>query len=193
MAARFVYWMNVSLDLFIEQAHDEQGGGDWMSIGDELHEEFNARAEALTMMVQGRKVFETMESFWPAARENTEFPQVYRDYGHIWTDKPKILVSRSRTEAPYNTTVFGGDDAIERLGELRASSSGDIGVGGADVATQLLAAGLLDEVLLFTHPVILGSGRPLFDEMTSPVRLELLEQATYAGGVTMHRYAIGDV
>ena len=48
-------------------------------------------------------------------------------------------------------------------------------------------------MLLFTHPVILGSGRPLFDEMTSPVRLELLEQATYAGGVTMHRYAIGDV
>ena len=161
MAARFVYWMTVSLDLFIEHAHDEQGGGDWMSIGDELHEEFNARAEALTMLVQGRKVFETMESFWP--------------------------------EAPYNTTVFGGDDAIKRLGELRASSSGDIGVGGADVATQLLAAGLLDEVLLFTHPGILGSGRPLFDEMTSPVRLELLEQATYAGGVTMHRYAIGDV
>lgn len=77
-------------------------------------------------------------------------------------------------------------------GELRASSSGDIGVGGADVATQLLAAGLLDEVLLFTHPVILGSGRPLFDEVSAPVGLELLEQATYAGGVTMHRYAIRD-
>ena len=192
MAARFVYWMNVSLDLFIEHAHDEQGGGDWMSISDELHEEFNARAEALTMMVQGRKVFETMENFWPAARENTDFPQVYREYGHIWTDKPKILVSRTRKEAPYNTTVFGGDDAIERLGELRASSSGDIGVGGADVATQLLAAGLLDEVLLFTHPVILGSGRPLFDEVTTPVSLRLIEQAAYAGDVTMHRYAIQD-
>ena len=192
MAARFVYRMNVSLDLFIEHAHDEQGGGDWMSIGDELHEEFNARAEALTMMVQGRKVFETMENFWPATRENTDFPQVYREYGHIWTDKPKILVSRTRKEAPYNTTVFGGDDAIERLGELRASSSGDIGVGGADVATQLLAAGLLDEVLLFTHPVILGSGRPLFDEVTTPVSLRLIEQAAYAGDVTMHRYAIQD-
>ena len=46
---------------------------------------------------------------------------------------------------------------------------------------------LLDEVLLFTHPVILGSGRPLFDGVTSPVRLEPLEQATYTGGVTMHR------
>ena len=72
MAARFVYRMNVSLDLFIEHAHDEQGGGDWMSIGDELHEEFNARAEALTMMVQGRKVFETMESFWDNQRIYTK-------------------------------------------------------------------------------------------------------------------------
>ncbi|ANG86589.1 dihydrofolate reductase family protein [Microbacterium aurantiacum] len=192
MPARFVYWMNVSLDLFIEHAHDEQGGGDWMSIDDELHAVFNARAEALTMMVQGRRVFETMETFWPAARDNVEFPQVYRDYGRIWTDKPKILVSRARIEAPHNTTVFGGDDAIARLGEVRASESGDIGVGGAGIATQLLAAGLLDEVLLFTHPVILGSGRPLFDGLTSPVRLELLEQATYSGGVTMHRYAVGD-
>lgn len=192
MPARFVYWMNVSLDLFIEHAPNEQGGGDWMSIGEELHEEFNARAEALTMMVQGRQVFETMEDFWPAARHNAELPQVFRDYGRIWTDKPKVLVSRERAEAPHNTTVFGGDDAIERLGQLRAESSGDIGVGGAGIATQLLEAGLLDEVLIFTHPVILGAGRPLFDEVTAPVRLELLEQATYAGGVTLHRYAVRD-
>ncbi len=192
MPARFVYWMNVSLDLFIEHAPNEQGGGDWMSIGEELHEEFNARAEALTMMVQGRQVFETMEDFWPAARHNAELPQVFRDYGRIWTDKPKVLVSRERAEAPHNTTVFGGDDAIERLGQLRAESSGDIGVGGAGIATQLLEAGLLDEVLIFTHPVILGAGRPLFDGVSTPVRLELLEQATYAGGVTLHRYAVRD-
>ncbi|WP_431779396.1 hypothetical protein [Microbacterium aurantiacum] len=63
MSARFVYWMNVSLDLFIEHTHDEQGGGDWMNISDTLHEDFNARAEALTMMVQGRRVFETMENY----------------------------------------------------------------------------------------------------------------------------------
>ncbi|GAA3643642.1 dihydrofolate reductase family protein [Microbacterium awajiense] len=192
MPARFVYWMNVSLDLFIEHAPNEDGGGDWMSIGEELHEEFNGRAEALTMMVQGRRVFETMENFWPAARDNAELPQVYRDYGRIWTDKPKVLVSRERTEAPHNTTVFGGDDAFARLGELRAEGSGDIGVGGAGVATQLLGAGLLDEVLIFTHPVILGAGRPMFDAVSAPVRLELLEQGTYAGGVTLHRYAVQD-
>lgn len=65
MPARFVYWMNVSVDLRIERDPNEQGGGDWMSITESLHREFNARAEKLTMGVEGRVIHETMESFWP--------------------------------------------------------------------------------------------------------------------------------
>ena len=66
-------------------------------------------------------------------------------------------------------------------------------VGGAGLATQLLQAGLLDEMLLFTHPTILGFGRPLFDNYDRPIDLELLEQRSFEQGVTMHRYAIRDV
>ena len=58
------------------------------------------------------------------------------------------------------------------------------------LATQLLQAGLLDELLLTTHPAILGFGRPLFDDDELPIDLELLEQRSFASGVTMHRYAI---
>lgn len=82
------------------------------------------------------------------------------------------------------------DDAVEQLARLRAESSGDIGVGGATIATLLLRAGLLDELLLFIHPVILGRGRPLFDEPIEPVDLELLEYQTYEQGVVLHRYAV---
>ncbi|MGW2194787.1 dihydrofolate reductase family protein, partial [Streptosporangium sp. NPDC001682] len=63
---------------------------------------------------------------------------------------------------------------------------------GAAVATQLLRAGLLDELLLFTHPAILGFGRPLFDDYDLPIDLDLLEQRSFEQGVTMHRYAIRD-
>jgi dihydrofolate reductase len=45
-------------------------------------------------------------------------------------------------------------------------------------------------MMLFTHPVVLGSGRPLFDGHDEPVGLELLEQARFDGGVTLHRYAV---
>ena len=187
---RFVYWMNVSVDLRIEAAPGENGGGDWMRIGESLHREFNSRARALSMAVEGRVIHEIMEEFWPAARSDDSLPDFMREYGEIWTAAPKVLVSRTRTSAGYNTTIFGGDDATERLAELRATTDGDIGVGGANLATQLLRAGLLDELMLFTHPVILGRGRPLFDGDGPPVELDLIEQATFDDGVTLHRYSV---
>ena len=147
--------MNVSVDLRIEHAQGEQGGGAWMRIGESLHHEFNARARALSLMVQGRTVYETMEGFWPAVRDDDSLPGYLREYGEIWTSMPKVLVSRTRTSAGHNTRVVG---AIGALADLRAQTDGDIGVGGATLATALLRAGLLDELLLFTHPVILGGG-----------------------------------
>ncbi|MEV4276097.1 dihydrofolate reductase family protein [Actinoplanes xinjiangensis] len=182
--------MNVSVDMRIEQTPGEQGGGAWMRIGESLHREFNARARALSLMVQGRTVYETMEAFWPAARDDDSLPDFLREYGEIWTSMPKVLVTRTRTSAGHNTQVIRSPDATGALADLRARTDGDIGVGGATLATALLRAGLLDEVMLFTHPVILGSGRPLFDAHDEPLQLDLLEQARFDEGVTLHRYAV---
>ncbi|MES2094955.1 MAG: dihydrofolate reductase family protein [Actinomycetota bacterium] len=187
---RFVYWMNVSLDLRIEQVPGDDGAGEWLRIGEELHREFNARARELAVMVQGRVIFETMEEYWPRARTDESLPDFLREYGEIWTDTPKVLVSRTRSRADFNTRVIGGEDAIEQLAALRAETEGAIGVGGANLATQLLREGLLDELLLFTHPAILGFGRPLFDDYDRAIELDLLEQRSFEQGVTMHRYVI---
>jgi dihydrofolate reductase len=185
--ATLSYWMNVSLDLFIEGKAGEQGGGDWMRIGEPLHREFNARARDLDAMVQGRVVFEIMEGFWPAAREDASLPDYMREYGHIWTDKPKILVSSTRTSAPYDTRVAS---SIDEVAAMCAGIEGRVGVGGAAVATHLLERGLLDELMLFVHPVVLGTGRPLFDRISSPVQCDLVEHAAFEGGVTLQRYAV---
>lgn len=191
MAGQFQYWMNVSLDLMIEHTQNEQGGGNWMRIGEPLHREFNDRARQLSLGVEGRKIYETMETFWPAARHDESLPEFLREYGEIWTSSSKVLVSRTRTEAAHNTRIVGRDgDAIEQLAAIKEQTDGIIGVGGANLATQLLRAGLLDELLLITHPVLLGSGRPLFDAVDAPLELDLLEHEVFDEGVTMHRYAI---
>jgi len=189
---RFVYIMNVSLDLRIEQVPGDNGAGEWLRIDEELHREFNAQARGLELMVHGRVVYEVMEEYWPRSRKDASLPDVLREYGEIWTAKPKVLVSRTRHSADHNTKIIGGDDAIEQLAALRAGTDGSIGVGGAALATQLLRAGLLDELLLCTHPAILGFGRPLFDDYDVPVELDLLQQRSFGSGVTMHRYAIRD-
>jgi dihydrofolate reductase len=155
--------MNTSLDLLIERSAGEHGGGEWLRIGEELHREFNARAAGLSLMVEGRVIYEIMEPFWPVVAQDPSQPSYLREYGAIWTQTPKVLVSNTRTQAGHNTRVVGGPDAIEQLAAIRRDTEGAIGVGGATLATALLAAGLLDELMLFTHPVVLGQGRPLFD------------------------------
>jgi dihydrofolate reductase len=189
---RFVYSMNVSLDLRIEQVPGDNGAGEWLRITEELHREANARTRALALMVHGRVIYETMEEYQPRAREDASLPDVLREYGEIWTSKPKVLVSRTRSSADHNTRIIGGDDAIEQLAALRSQTEGSISVGGATLATQLLRAGLLDELLLWTHPAILGFGRPLFDDYDMPIDLDLIEQRSFESGVTMRHYAIRD-
>jgi dihydrofolate reductase len=188
---RFVYSMNVSLDLRIEQVPGDNGAGEWLRIDEEFHREANACTRGLAAIVHGRVYYELMEEYQPRAREDAFLPDVLREYGQLWTAMPKVLVSRTRRTAEHNTRIIGGDDAIEQLADLRTRTDGTIAVGGATLATQLLRAGLLDELLLFTHPAILGFGRPLFDD-DRPVELDLLEQRSFESGVTMHHYAIRD-
>ncbi|HEX5468901.1 MAG TPA: dihydrofolate reductase family protein [Gaiellaceae bacterium] len=188
------YWMNVSLDLRIERSAGDhvadEEGGEWVRIDEQLFREFNERARSLALFVEGRVIYEMMETVWPSAAQDESLPDHLREWGEIWTAAPKVLVSSSRTTASHNTRIVGGADAITQLAAIRDETEGTIGVGGATLATQLLQHGLLDELLLYTHPAILGSGRPLFDEVTEPLECDLLEHATFDNGVALNRYQI---
>jgi len=193
---RMTYWVNVSLDLRIERSAadrvaGEEGGG-WVRIDEQLFREFNERARGVALWVEGRIIYEMMETVWPSAAEDESLPDHLREWGTIWTAAPKILVSNSRTTAGHNTRIVGGADTIAQLAAVRDETDGMIAVGGATLATQLLQHGLLDELLLYTHPAILGSGRPLFDDITEPLECDLLEHAAFESGVAMNRYQIRD-
>ena len=191
---RMTYWMNVSLDLRIERSAGDHvlddEGGEWLRVDEQLHREFNERAQGVALFVEGRIIYEMMETFWPSAAEDESLPDYLQEWGKIWTAAPKVLVSNSRTTAGYNTRIVGGADAITQLATIRDETDGTIAVGGATLATQLLQHGLLDELLLYTHPAILGSGRPLFDEVTETLECDLLEHATFESGVALNRYQI---
>jgi len=191
---RMTYWMNVSLDLFIEQSAGDhvadEEGGEWIRIDEQLHREFNERGRGMALFLEGRIIYEMMEAFWPAATEDESLPDYLREWATIWTDAPKVLVSNSRTTASHNTRIVGGADAMTQLAAVRDDTDGTIAVGGATLATQLLRHELLDELLLYTHPAILGSGRPLFDELTEPLECDLLEHSQFESGVALNRYQI---
>jgi dihydrofolate reductase len=193
---RTVYWTNVSLDGYIERTADDHAGSagdelpEWTRFDEQVFADVNEQLASLALMVEGRVVYEMMEATWPTAEADESLPGHMREFGRIWTSMPKVLVSRTRASADHNTRVVGGDDAIDQLATIRSTTDGAIGVGGATLATELLHAGLIDELLLYVHPAVLGSGRPLFDDLATTVLLDPLESTDFPGGVSRRRYAV---
>jgi dihydrofolate reductase len=106
---------------------------------------------------------------------------------------PKVVFSRSLGEADWNTRVAG--DAVAEVRRLREQpDTWQVLFGGAEVAGALMQADLIDEYVLYVHPVALGGGTPLFGDLDQRLGLELAGTRTFDPGVVQlrYRYSAGD-
>ena len=99
---------------------------------------------------------------------------------------PKVVYSRTIEEAGWNSTVARevDPDAVRRLRE-----QGDLSVGGPGLADAFFRQGLVDEVRLYVHPVVIGAGRRPFGEGLA-LRLDLQATRTFTSGVTLLDYTV---
>jgi dihydrofolate reductase len=115
----------------------------------------------------GRRTYEKMAAFWP--HQPADDPVA----AHL-NATPKYVASRTLTEAAWPGTRILSTDAVDAVRGLRAGEDGDIAVLGSGVlCRELLAEDLVDEIRLFVHPLLLGSGKRLFGELPVPRRLAL--------------------
>jgi dihydrofolate reductase len=183
---KVTYSMSVSLDGFIA---GPAGEIDWGGPDDELHRFHNDRVRQHSAQLLGRRLYETM-LFWegfaerePAASETT------LDFARIWQPLPKVVFSRTLTEVKGTNTRLARGTPAEELERLRAQpGEGDIGVGGAALAAELMAAGLVDDIHLFVVPIVLGAGTRCFGPLERRIPLELVDRGEFAGGVQYLRY-----
>ena len=91
--------------------------------------------------------------------------------------------------ADWNTTVVR-DVVPEQIRELKARPGGDLALGGADLAAVFLRHGLVDELRLYVHPVVIGRGKPLFHPGDTRTDLHLAETRTFGNGVVLLRYGV---
>ena len=115
----------------------------------------------------GRRTYEKMAAFWP--HQPADDPVA----AHL-NAAPKYVASRTLTEAAWPGTRILSTDVVDAVRGLRAGEDGDIAVLGSGVlCRELLAEDLVDEIRLFVHPLLLGSGKRLFGELPVPRRLAL--------------------
>lgn len=186
--ARVVLMISVSLDGFIEGPNREI---DWHVVDDELHWHFNDELRHAGAFLDGRVTWELMARFWPTADADAAAPAPVVDFARIWRGTPKIVYSRTLQRAGWNTTISRAVVPAE-IAALKAEASGDLFLGGADLAATFLGHGLVDELRLYVHPVLIGTGAPLFPAAVAPTRLRLVDTRAFAGGVVRVRYLLPD-
>jgi dihydrofolate reductase len=136
-------------------------------------------SEALLL---GRVTYDGFAEAWPS-REG--------DFADMFNSMPKFVVSSTLKDPEWaNSTVLDGDP-VEEVSKLRDRLGGDIVVhGSAQLARALVEHDLVDELRLMVFPVVLGSGKRLFDS-GSKKRLKLAESRTVGDGVLILRYERG--
>jgi dihydrofolate reductase len=185
--AKLIYSAIASLDGYVE---DEQGGFAWARPDEEVHAFVNELERPIGTYLYGRRMYETMV-FWETADTSGE-PAEFRDYAEVWRSAEKIVYSRTLRQASSARTRVEPRFEPEAIRALKAAAAHDVSVGGAELAGQALAAGLVDELHLLLCPVIVGGGKPALPHRVR-ADLEVIGERRFEAGVVHVAYRVATV
>jgi dihydrofolate reductase len=182
---RLIYSSIASLDGYVE---DEHGKFDWAGPDDEVHAFVNDLERPIGTYLYGRRMYETM-IFWETVSAGPDQPAVIRDFAEIWRAADKIVYSRTLDGAASARTHIERDFDPDAIRRLKETSKADITIGGAELAGQALAAGLVDECHLFLGPIVVGGGKRALPHGIR-AQLELLDERRFRSGVVHLHYRL---
>ncbi|MEV7615973.1 dihydrofolate reductase family protein [Streptomyces sp. NPDC089799] len=182
---KLIYGMNLTLDGYIAAVGDDIG---WSgSPSRELFQWWLDHERASALSLYGRKLWEAMSSYWPTGDRQPDATPAEIEFARNWRDTPKVVFSSTIDKVDWNTRLVTGD-AIAEITRLKAGDGGPMNIGGATLAGAAMRAGLIDEYVIATHPVLVGGGTPFFTALDGWVNLNLVETRTFPGGVVLTRY-----
>lgn len=171
---KVILGLAVSLDSYIEGPNGEF---DWCFTDQDYGlSEFFKRVDAVFM---GRKSYELAEKMNSEGNDIPGMPKM-----------EEYIFSNTLTTIKDGATIVSGDIEKE-VKAIKQQAGKDIWLfGGAELTASLMNMGLVDELWLSVHPVLLGSGKPLFTGITDRINLELLESKTYDTGLVSVKYKL---
>ena len=173
-----------SLDNYIAR---KDGGFDWLHWSKEVAEISAKFMKTVDALLIGRKTFEVM-----LASGQTSYPGA-KNYVFSRSKKKREALKKklAAKKKPNRNVEIVAEDAANFVSELKKrKGKGIVVFGGGELAKSLFEADLIDEVVLNIHPVLLGSGIPLFHEMKKQIDLELLDCKILKGGYLAVTYLV---
>ena len=171
--------INMTLDGFCDHTA--------MIADDEIHQHYNELLSNADTLIYGRITYQLMESYLPTVVKNPTGNKPTDEFAVTIDKIPKIVFSRSLKEVDWQTAKLATRDLKEEVLELKQQSGKDILVGSRSLIIQLMKLNLIDEYQLCVHPVVAGSGLPLFENINDRTILKLIKTKTFSGGaVTLY-------
>ena len=154
-------------------------------FNDEMGEAIGAAMADSDAMLLGRVTYEEFAAFWPSQEGGED--QEFTDY---MNNTPKYVVSETLQEPlEWQNSTLIKDNVAEEIAKLKQQPGKDISItGSGTLVRSLLADGLLDELRLMLHPVVVGSGKRLFEDGSDQKALELVDSKTFSTGVLYLTY-----
>jgi dihydrofolate reductase len=174
--------ITASFFMALDGVVDEPADWHFPYFNDEMGAAVDANQGVADIMLFGRKTYDSFAGAWPAREAAGEEDA---PFAKALGDMRKIVVSNRQLEFTWRNSEQLDGGLVEFVGALKDDpSSGHIALSGSvSVVRQLLAAGLVDELHLFVHPIAVGSGMRLFDEGMPRLPLRLISSQTFATGV----------
>ncbi len=182
--AKLIYIANTSLDGYCE---DRDGGIDFGAPDEEYFGFINEIERPVGAYLYGRRMYEAM-IYWETA-PLSEQPSWVADFTNIWRRADKFVFSKTLVSVASARTTLEREFNVESVRQMKAETTHDLTVGGADLAAQAFGAGLVDECHLFLWPLVLGSGKPALPGQ-GRLDLQLLNERRSRSGVIHLHYRL---
>jgi len=179
------YSMSISADGYIV---GPDGDFDW-AMPDEVFRFWIDEIREVGVHLLGRRLYETM-LYWETADQDGSLDDAELEWTALWKPLPKVVFSTTLSVVEGNARL-ASDGLAEEIERLRAEpGEGDIAIGGATLAAEAAALGLIDEYRAMVYPVLVGGGISFFPQRERRVALELVETRTFSSRVVYLRYRV---
>lgn len=153
---------------------------------DELHQHYADLLNNADTILYGRVTYQLME-FWRTVLENPSDEKSMNDFAIAIDKIPKIVFSHTLTSVNWKSARLASQPIEDEVLQLKQQSGKDILVGSPGLIIQLMKLSLIDELQLCIHPVIAGSGLPLFKNIDRTI-LKYIKTKTFNGGAVILYY-----
>ncbi|HEY4108734.1 dihydrofolate reductase family protein [Puia sp.] len=189
---KLIMKMSLSVDGFVGGPNGEK---DWVfkSSDEQSLAWLLGHTREAGLIIMGSKSFQTIAPYWPTAAHPLAAPMneipkaVFTKKGYAGINLPNP--EKSPAIASWNEARIFNGDLAETIRKLKAEPGKPVvAIAGGGFMRSLIATGLIDEYVLVTHPVILGSGEPIFTSLPKPLDLKLTDVKAFPKGIVVRTY-----